>query len=158
LSCVQVLRSTSVRHTALSSPNKSPICRVGQNHIYTVHIRYLWQGNHQIYGHIRCIYTVLANPTYLHAELPFIKGLLISNTVRHGRTLSCRAARPFLKGLLVSNTARHGRTLSCTAARPFMKGLLDSDTARHGRTLSCRAARPFLKGLLVPNTVDMGAP
>jgi hypothetical protein len=26
---------------------------------------YFWQGNHQTYGHIRCIYTVLANPTYL---------------------------------------------------------------------------------------------
>jgi hypothetical protein len=38
--------------------------RVGQNHIYTVYIRYFWQGNHQIYGHTRCIYTVLANPTY----------------------------------------------------------------------------------------------
>ena len=32
------------------------ICRVGQDHKYTVHIRYFWQGNHQIYGHIRCIY------------------------------------------------------------------------------------------------------
>ena len=32
--------------------------RVGQNHIYTVHIQYFWQGNHQIYGHIRCTYTV----------------------------------------------------------------------------------------------------
>jgi len=38
--------------------------RVGQNHIYTVYIRYFWQRNHQIYGHLRCIYTVLANPTY----------------------------------------------------------------------------------------------
>ena len=36
--------------------------RVGQNHTYTVCIRYIWQGNHHIYGHIRCIYTVLANP------------------------------------------------------------------------------------------------
>jgi len=36
--------------------------RVGQNHIYTVCIRYIWQGIHHIYGHIRCIYTVLANP------------------------------------------------------------------------------------------------
>ena len=54
------------------------MCRVGQNHIYTVHkygnigreivkctvingayIRYLWQGNHQIYGYKRCIYTVI---------------------------------------------------------------------------------------------------
>jgi len=37
--------------------------RVGQNHIYTVYIRYFWQGNHPLYVHIRCIYTVLANPT-----------------------------------------------------------------------------------------------
>jgi len=40
------------------------IRRVGQNHIYTVYIRYFWRGNHQIHGHIRCIYTVLANPIY----------------------------------------------------------------------------------------------
>ena len=26
-----------------------------------MYIQYLWQGNHQIYGHIRCIYTVLAS-------------------------------------------------------------------------------------------------
>jgi len=25
---------------------------------------YIWKGNYQIYGHIRCIYTVLANPNY----------------------------------------------------------------------------------------------
>jgi hypothetical protein len=42
----------------------SLIRRVGQNHIYTVYLRYFWQGNHQIYGHIRCIYMVLANPTH----------------------------------------------------------------------------------------------
>ena len=40
------------------------ISRVGQNHIYTVNTRYFWQGYHYTYGHIRCIYTVLANPTY----------------------------------------------------------------------------------------------
>ena len=39
------------------------VSRVGQNHKYTVHIRYFWQGNHQIYGHVRCIYTVMANPS-----------------------------------------------------------------------------------------------
>jgi hypothetical protein len=43
-------------------------CRVGQNHIYTVYKRYFWQGNHQIYGNIRCIYTVLANPKHLEFE------------------------------------------------------------------------------------------
>jgi hypothetical protein len=41
---------------------KAKIHRVGQNHIYTVYIWYFWQGIHQIHGHIRCIYTVLANP------------------------------------------------------------------------------------------------
>ena len=35
--------------------------------IYGAYIRciqYFWEGNHQIYGHIRCIYTVLAGPPY----------------------------------------------------------------------------------------------
>jgi hypothetical protein len=32
-------------------------------YIYTIYIRYYWHGFHQIYGHTRCIYTVLANPT-----------------------------------------------------------------------------------------------
>ena len=31
----------------------------------TIYIRYFWQGNKQIHGHIWCIYTVLANPTYI---------------------------------------------------------------------------------------------
>jgi hypothetical protein len=38
------------------------VCRVGQNHIYTVYIRYFWLGNHQIYSAYIRIYTVLANP------------------------------------------------------------------------------------------------
>jgi len=50
------------------------ICRVGQNHIYTVYIRCFWQRNHQKYGHIRCIYTVLANPTYMYAVYDRIFG------------------------------------------------------------------------------------
>jgi len=32
---------------------------------YTVYIRYNWQGNHQTYGHNRCIFTVLANPMHV---------------------------------------------------------------------------------------------
>ena len=31
--------------------------RVDQNHIYKVYIQYFWQGNHQINGHIKCIYS-----------------------------------------------------------------------------------------------------
>jgi len=33
--------------------------KLGQNHIYTVCIRYFWRGNHHIHHHIRCIYTQL---------------------------------------------------------------------------------------------------
>jgi hypothetical protein len=33
--------------------------------MYTVYIRYFWQGNHQVYGHIRCEYMVLASPRYV---------------------------------------------------------------------------------------------
>ena len=39
--------------------------RVGQHHIYTLYIRCFWQGNHHIYGHVRCVYTVLANPRHV---------------------------------------------------------------------------------------------
>jgi hypothetical protein len=34
------------------------MARVGQNHKYTVCIRYFWQGIRHMYGHMRCIYTV----------------------------------------------------------------------------------------------------
>ena len=56
--------------------SKSDMSRVGQNHIYTVYIRYFWQGNHKIYGHIRCIYTVLANPRNVTLSLCFISVFL----------------------------------------------------------------------------------
>jgi hypothetical protein len=33
-----------------------------------VHVRYFWQGNHQIYGHTLYISSVLANPSYMLQE------------------------------------------------------------------------------------------
>jgi len=39
------------------------MCRVGQNRTYTVYVQCFWQGEHQMYGHIRRIYTVPANPS-----------------------------------------------------------------------------------------------
>jgi len=66
------------------------ICRVGQNHIYTVYIRYYWQGNHEIYGHIRCIYTVLANPNHLIAGMvshdSALSGVGVATAVKLGVT------------------------------------------------------------------------
>jgi len=54
------------------------ICRVGQNQIYTVYIRYFWLGNHQTYGVYIRTCTVLANPTHMafavvkHACMVFV--------------------------------------------------------------------------------------
>jgi len=46
------------------------LCRVGQNHIFTVCIQYFWQIFYQMYGHIWRIYTVLAN-RYIYT-VPFL--------------------------------------------------------------------------------------
>jgi len=60
---LQISTSGKVLPVAKTSVTVSLIIgRVG--HIYTVYLWYLWQGNHQIYGHVRCIYAVLANPNY----------------------------------------------------------------------------------------------
>ena len=55
------------RHSARAECD-AHMLRVGQNHIYTVCIQYFWLGNHHICGHIRRIYTVLANPTHARTE------------------------------------------------------------------------------------------
>ena len=54
------------------------MCRVGQNHIY-IYIQYFWLGDRQIYGHIRCLYTILANPTYVY-PVQTVVGLKIECT------------------------------------------------------------------------------
>jgi hypothetical protein len=55
-------------HFSREMTKHTAIYRVGQNHTYTVCIRYFWQGNHQTYGHIRCIYTDLANPSHIRCN------------------------------------------------------------------------------------------
>ena len=47
----------------------SYVCRTGQDHKYTVYIRYVRQGHHQIYGHMRCTHTVLAISMYMYCHL-----------------------------------------------------------------------------------------
>ena len=46
--------ANNVKHLGLAGTRY--MHRVGQNHIYTLYVRYYRQGNNQIYGHIRCIY------------------------------------------------------------------------------------------------------
>jgi len=48
--------------------------RVGQSHIYTVCIRYFWQGNHQIYGHIRFWPTLVMSFTWIRLRVVTQKG------------------------------------------------------------------------------------
>jgi len=65
------VQDSAACHIAVYIVRSSPyyvdgsMCRVGQNYIYTVDIRYFRQGNHQLHGHIRSIYPVLANPKYV---------------------------------------------------------------------------------------------
>jgi hypothetical protein len=74
--CLGVLRGCKIssckstfcdteRHWQRTTPIRAHMQGWPEPHIYTVYIRYFWQGNHQTYGHIRCIYTVLANPTHM---------------------------------------------------------------------------------------------
>jgi hypothetical protein len=58
--------------------NDVHMCRVGQNHIYMVFIRYFRQRYHHIYSHIRCIYI---KSTYVHEcdqEAPRIQEIMLS--------------------------------------------------------------------------------
>jgi len=52
-----------------------------------VYIRYFWQKNHHIYGHIRCVYTVLANPSYIaiYASGGHLSGAASERSVAQGR-------------------------------------------------------------------------
>jgi hypothetical protein len=61
--CLRLQTSQSLR-PVLVQPTLDISSRVGQNHIYTVYIRYFWLGNHQIDGVYVRIYTVLANPRH----------------------------------------------------------------------------------------------
>ena len=67
---------SAVQHSKHPPKNKQTcvlsvhMCRVGQDHIYTVRIRYCWQGIHLIYGHIqRYICGVSANPTHAYSTI-----------------------------------------------------------------------------------------
>ena len=87
---VQVVQDVAVQHSVFFYV--ALICRVGQNHIYTVYIRYFWQRNHQIYGHTRCIYTVLANPINMLDGIRWSRVLfdaVCSSMLRYHANLNC---------------------------------------------------------------------
>jgi len=115
--------------------------RVGQNRIYTQHdrinttqeimvffcqkyrmypglaralyIRCFWQGNHRINGHVRCIYTVLVNPTNKVLLLDALVGL-------------CTGLYPVAHNVLPAfdNLNGHVRCIYTVLANPTIKVLL----------------------------------
>jgi hypothetical protein len=53
-------------HTDDQCPSSvSFIGLAGTMYIRCMYVRHFWQGIHQIHGHFRCEYTVLANPTHV---------------------------------------------------------------------------------------------
>ena len=97
-------------------------------YIYIVYIRYFWQGNHQIYGHIRGIYTVLANPDYLPC-LPVFQG---SNPPYWIALYT----RPHSNPASLSDTKPH-TSAHATFKHPFNYDTHTPVLNRHTHTYSC---------------------
>ena len=119
--------------------------RVGRT-IYIWCLWYFWQGNHQIYGPVRCIYTVLANPTYgisASAFCPSISARGTSTSANNGCKHQCELA--------------HEHEISCTFMLPYLSFFEDGGVCEgpllHSKTqnwLFCGggALRTRLKWLL----------
>jgi len=87
-----------------------------------VYIRYFWQVNHQIYGHIRCIYTGLANPKNrctFRADIMlqyYATLLCYTITLQHYATILCYNIMPqYYATILCCNTMLQHR---CSALFP----------------------------------------
>ena len=62
--------------------------------VYTC-IQYFWQGNHQTYGQIRCMYMVMANPTYtVHGVYVWFRPAMHDSAVQGGVKCLRAASRP----------------------------------------------------------------
>jgi len=89
-------------------------------HMYA---RIIWQGNYQIYGHIRCIYTVLANPAYVRFVLAQCSKLqvavaLVALVASHNKNLFLTLLVLLLRyqpeeGLLTTSTTKD----ACSASQ-----------------------------------------
>ena len=128
--------------------------RVGQDHIYTVYIRYFWLGYHQIYGHIRCIYTVLANSTLL--KLNIWHRAFVTRLWRLDATKSCANA-------LVEkwpDLLCHWALILCSLRSPYSTREKNGKTSLavvmyHGTMVVVRNGHARREGYLVPYGVWM---
>jgi hypothetical protein len=58
-------------YLVISLPKIPYIHRINRVLANPINIRYFWQGNHQVYGHVRCIYTVMYS-AYIHGHVQCI--------------------------------------------------------------------------------------
>jgi len=72
-----------------------------------VYVRYFWQGNHQIYGHILCIYTILANSMYV-LDLDFRLKLVL----RPGKAAAAPKSREDLREAVDSRPKEEEREVA----------------------------------------------
>jgi hypothetical protein len=117
-------------------------------HTYTVYTRNFCQGSHQIYGHTRCIYTIVANPTctfrkcscrerHMHRGIT----LLVSNPYPYKKLLSkihAYKCLPFIRySVHKRNVVAHAHTRTnmgtnihwhMHACIPHLTSLAHSDT------------------------------
>ena len=135
--------------------SNSLLTRVGQNHIciymYTVYIRSFWQGNHHIYGgHIRCIYTVLANPTYYPKLMERFTSLgKCNNGSNNGEHTHIAPPHPFsyTSTSTSTQTCRHLHARSCTDTQT--QGYTHIHTHTHSHTCGGkRKSHSTLRGTL----------
>jgi hypothetical protein len=99
-------------------------------YIYTVYIQYVLQENHHIYGHIRCVYTVLANP--INTPLP---NLCVTPSLcrPHGAQQGLLQDRP-------PSGSCTGSGLRSPAYSPYPAATAGTGVCVCVRAISCKAA------------------
>ena len=105
-------------------------CRVlvGQNHIYTVNVWYVWQENNQIYGHIRCIYTVLASPNGVLCQSPATAGYWPSQSVQSKGYMACSVIHRKQQGYWPSQSVQSKEYMACSVIHRKQQGYWPSKT------------------------------
>ena len=93
------------------------------------YIRHFWRGHHKKYGHIRCIYTVLANPN-LHTH--------ISNRRIYCGLCKCAPMRVYT----INNTRTHTRTHMHTHTYTHTHTHTRAHTHTHTHTHNYKMFRP----------------
>jgi hypothetical protein len=94
-------------------------CRVGQNRIYAVNVRYFRQGSHQMYGHTRCIYIYGSGQPYLNDHLSFTSAPWCSAVLLAPLCVCvCVCVCVFVRVCVSNPLYAHSRILPTSGQRP----------------------------------------